>query len=195
MRSRSPLASVRPGSPAWTVWSLLVQMIRSPALDEAEADQVLADAAGQFPAQRVVRGHQQRVRALQGEREVISDGSVHHLLRCPAADPAVLVVLGQHCRVADAQPQAGDPFPGGAEPDRLGELDIAERIGEQGHPAAILHRLQLLGITRQDHLGTAGRRLADDVGQVRVGDHRRLVDQDQVAAQQPDRAAGPALPR
>ena len=73
---------------------------RGSGLDDAEADQVLADAAGQLPAQRVVRGHQQRVRALQGEREVIGHGGVHHLLRVAAADPAVLVVLGQHasCR-------------------------------------------------------------------------------------------------
>ena len=128
---------------------------RGSGLDDAEADQVLADAAGQLPAQRVVRGHQQRVRALQGEREVIGDGGVHHLLRVAAADPAVLVVLGQDARVADAQPQAGVLFPGGAEPGRLGELDVAERVGEQGHAAAVFHRLQLLGIPRQDHLGAA----------------------------------------
>ena len=34
-------------------------------LDDAEADQVVADAAGQFPAQRVVGGHQQDIGAVQ----------------------------------------------------------------------------------------------------------------------------------
>ena len=207
MRSRSPLASVRPGSPAWTEWSLLGaddqvpgagggaagDAHRGPGLDHAEADQVIADAAGQLPAQRVVGGHQQRVRAVQGEREVGGRGGVHHLLRLPADDPAVLVVLGQHGGVAGPQPQAGGLFPGGAEPDRLGEPGVAERVGEQGHAAAVLHRLQLLGITGQDHLGAAGRRLADDVGQVGVADHGRLVHQDQVAGPQPDGAAGAAL--
>ena len=54
MRSRSPLARVRPGSPASTWWSLRVHMIRSPSpaaapsamvtvcavVDQAEAEQV-----------------------------------------------------------------------------------------------------------------------------------------------------------
>ena len=161
--------------------------------DHAEADQVLADPAGQLAAQRVVRGHQQGVRAVQGQREVGGRGGVHHLLRFAAADPAVLVVLGQHAGVAGAQPQAGGLFPGGAEPDRLGELGVAERVGEQGHAAAVFHRLQLLGIPGQDHLGAAARRLGDDVGQVGVGDHGRLVHQDQVAGPQRDGAAGAAL--
>ena len=170
MRSRSPLASVRPGSPASTLWSLRVQMIRSPGLargavgdadrraglDDAEADQVVADAAGQLPAQRVVGGHQQRVGAVGGQRDVGGRGGVHHLLRVPADDPAVLVVLGQHGGVAVAQPQAGGLFPGGAEPDRLGEPGVAEPVGEQGHAAAVLHRLQLAGVPGQDHLPVAG---------------------------------------
>jgi hypothetical protein len=29
-------------------------------------------------------------------------------------------------------------FPGGAEPDGLGEADVAEAVGEQGHAAALL---------------------------------------------------------
>ena len=62
--------------------------------DDAEDDEVVADAAGQLPAQRVVGGHQQRVRAVGGEREVGGRGGVHHLLRLAAADPGVLVVLG-----------------------------------------------------------------------------------------------------
>ena len=70
--------------------------------DDAEADQVLTDPAGQLAAQRMVGGHQQRVGAVQGEREVGGRGGVHHLLRLAAADPAVPVVLGQHAGVAPA---------------------------------------------------------------------------------------------
>ena len=40
-----------------------------------------------------------------------------------------------------------------------------------------------------------GRRLADDVGQVGVGDHGRLVHQEEVAGPQPDRATDAALVR
>ena len=86
---------------------------RGAGLDDAEADQVVADAAGQLAAQRVVGGHQQRVGAAGGEGDVGGRGGVHHLLRVAAGDPAVLVVLGQHGGVAVAQPQAGGLFPGG----------------------------------------------------------------------------------
>ena len=167
---------------------------RRPGGDDAEADQVVADAAGQFPAQRVIGGHQQHVGAVQGQREVVGGGGVHHLLRVTAADPGVLVVVGQHGGVARAQPQAGRLFPPGAEPDRLGELDRAEGVGEQGHAAAVLHGLQLAGISGEDHLGAAISGLADDVGHVRVGGHGRFVHQDQVAGLQLDGAAGAALP-
>jgi hypothetical protein len=40
----------------------------------------------------------------------------------------------------------------------------------------------------------SGRRLGDDVGHIRVGDHGRLVHQDHVAGAQLDGAAGTALP-
>jgi hypothetical protein len=42
MRSRSPLASVRPGSPASAVWSLRVQMIRSLGLARVPSAMVTA---------------------------------------------------------------------------------------------------------------------------------------------------------
>ena len=161
-------------------------------LDDAEADQVVADAAGQFPAQRVVGGHQQDIGALGGQRQVGGRGGIGHLLRLAAEDPGVLVVLGEHRRVAVAQPQAGLLLPSGAEPGRLGQAGVAEGVGEQGHAAAVLDRLQLLGIAGQDHLGAAGGGLGDDVGQVGGGGHGGLVHQDQVAGPQADGAAGAA---
>ena len=126
MRSRSPLASVRPGSPASTrvvVAGADDQVTGAgpgavgdgdggPAGDDAQGDEVVADAAVQLAAQRVVRGHQQGVGAARGQRDVGGRGGVHHLLRVAADDPAVLVVLGQHAGVAVAQPQAGLLFPG-----------------------------------------------------------------------------------
>ena len=95
-------------------------------LDDAEGDEVVADAAVEFAAQRVVGGHQQGVGAVGGQRDVGGCGGVHHLLRFPAADPGVLVVVGQDGGVAVAQPQAGLLFPGGAEPDGFGEPGVAE---------------------------------------------------------------------
>ena len=125
MRSRSPLASVRPGAPASMPWSLRVQMIRSPApgvgavadrdggpvLDDAEVDQVVADPAVQLAAQRVIGGHQQDVGAARGQGDVGGRGGVHDLLGVAADDAAVLVVLGQDRGVAVAEPQAGGAFP------------------------------------------------------------------------------------
>ena len=99
---------------------------RGPVLDDAQGDEVVADAAVQLAAQRVVRGHQQRVGAARGQRDVGGRGGVHHLLRVAADDAAVLVVLGQHARIAVTQPQAGGLFPGVAEPDGFGQPGVAE---------------------------------------------------------------------
>ena len=60
-----------------------------------------------------------------------------------------------------AEPQAGRLFPGGGEPDRFGQPGVAEGVGEQGHAAAVFHRLQLLGVPGQDHLGAGGGGLGD----------------------------------
>ena len=103
----------------------------------------------------MIGGHQQHIGAIQRQRQVVGSGGVHHLLRLTAADPGMLVIIGQHRGIPGAQPQAGRLFPPGAEPDRLGQLHEAERVGEQGQAAAVLHCLQLLGITGQDHLGAA----------------------------------------
>ena len=202
------MASARPGSPASTVWSLRVQMIRSPGLaqapsairtagavlDDAQADELVADPAGQLPAQRVVGGHQQGVGAGGGQRDVGGCGGVHHLLGLAADDLAVLVIVGQHGGVAVAEAQAGVLFPPVAEPDGFGQADIAESGGEQGQAAAILHGLQLADIPGQDHLGAAVGCVGDQVGQVRAGQHRGLIDHQQRAWADPDRAAGTAPP-
>ncbi len=87
-----------------------------PGRDDAESDELVADPAGQFPAQRVVGGHQQRVGAVRGEGDVADRRGVHHLLRVSPDDPAVLVILGQYRSVTVAQPQAGRLFPAVVEP-------------------------------------------------------------------------------
>ena len=160
--------------------------------DQTEAHQVVADPAGQLAAQGVVGGHQQGVRAVQGQRDVGGRGGVHHLFRLAAVDAALLVVLSQDADVAGAEAQAGGLFPGGAESDGFSELDVAEGVGEQGHAAAVFHRLQLLGIAGQDDLGAGRGCLGDDVGQVGGGDHGGRADQDQVAGLELDGAAGAA---
>ena len=206
MRSRSPLARARPGSPCLDVVVVagaddqvagagpgaVGDGDRGAVLDDAEGDEVVADAAGQLAAQRVVGGHQQGVGAAGGEGDVGGCGGVHHLLRVAADDPGVLVVLGQHGGVAVAEPQAGGLFPGGAEPDGFGQPGVAEGVGEQGHAAAVLHRLELAGVPGQDHLAAAGFGVADQVGQVRAGHHRGLIDQQQRRRSGLDRAAGAA---
>ena len=97
----------------------------------------------------------------QGEREVGGRGGARHLLGFAAADPAVLVVLGQRAGVAVAQPQAGLLFPGGVEPDRFGEPGVAEGAGEQGHAAAVVNgrtfALDAIGAGVPVQLALAGR--------------------------------------
>jgi hypothetical protein len=64
------------------------------AADDAEGDEVVADAAVQLAPQRVAGGHEERVGASGGQGGVGGRGGVHRLLRVAAVDPAVLVVLG-----------------------------------------------------------------------------------------------------
>ena len=200
------MASVRPGSPASTavvVAGADDQVAGAgpgavgddhggAGLDDAHGDEVLADAAGQLAAQRVVRGHQQRVGAVGGQRGVGGRGGVHHLPGFSADDAAVLVVLGEHRRVAVAQAQAGVLFPGVAEPDGFGQPGVAEGGGEQGHAAAVFDGLELADIPGQDDLGAAGLGVGDQVGQVRAGQHRGLIDEQEGAGGDRDRAAGAA---
>ena len=163
-----------------------------PGCDDAQGDELVADAAGQLAAQRVLGRHEQGVGAVGGQGDVGRRGGVHHLLGVSAVDAAVLVVVGQHGDVAVAQPQAGVLFPGGAEPDRFGEPGVAEGAGEQGHAAAVLDRLQLAGVPGQDDLPVAGLGVGDQVGQVRAGHRGGLVDQQQGGGAGLDRAAGAA---
>ena len=104
----------------------------------------------------------------------------------------MLVVGGQHAGVAIAQPQARGLFPLAAEPDRFGQPHVTESPGEQRHSAAVLHRLQLADIPSQDHLGAVGAGIGDQVGQVRAGQHRGLIDDQQRARADGHRAAGAA---
>jgi hypothetical protein len=157
--------------------------------DDAEGDEVVADAAGQLAAQRVADGHQQRVGAVGGQGDV---GGGRHLLGAAAGDAGVLVVLGEHGGVAVAEPQARLLLPAGAEPDRLGQPGVAEGAAEQGHAAAVFYRLELAGVPGQDDLAVAGFGAGDQVGQVRGGHRRGLIDEKERARADRDGAAGAA---
>jgi hypothetical protein len=163
---------------------------RRSGLDEAEGDEVVADAPVKFAAQSVVGGHEERVGAAGGEGDVGGRGGVHRLLWIAGVDAAVLVVVGQDGGVAVAEPQAGVLFPGVAEPDGFGQPGVAEPGGEQGHAAAVFHGLQLAQVPSQDDLGAAGLPVGDQVGQVRAGQHRGLVDDEERAGADGDGAAG-----
>jgi len=58
LRSRSPLATVRPGSPASTPWSLRVQMIRSTGVARVPSAMVTAGPAETMP--RAIRSSRMR---------------------------------------------------------------------------------------------------------------------------------------
>jgi hypothetical protein len=77
----------------------------------------------------------------------------------------------------------------------FGEPGVTERVGEQGHAAAVLDRLQLAGVPGQDHLPVAGLGVGDQVRQVRAGHRGGLIDQQQRPRAGRDRAAGAAPAR
>ena len=137
---------------------------RRSGLDEAEGDEVVADAPVEFAAQRVAGGHQDRVGAAGGQGDVGGRCGVHRLLRVAGVDAAVLVVVGQDGGVAVTKPQAGVLFPGVAEPDGFGQPGVAEPGGEQGHAAAVFDGLELAEVPGQDDLGAAGPGVVDQVG-------------------------------
>ena len=127
----------------------------------------------------VVGRDQQRVAVTGGQGGVVGCGCLRDQLGVPAADPPVPVVFLQDGGVAVAEPQAGRALPRGVEPHRLGQPDVAEAVGEQGHAAAVLHGLQLLGVARDDDLAAVLLGQVDQVGQVRGAQHRCLVDREE----------------
>jgi hypothetical protein len=73
------------------------------------------------------------------------DGLVHGLVGRGAADAAVLIIVVQRGGIPAAQPQRGLAFLFGFEPDRLGQLHMAEAVRQhQHHRAAAFYGGQLL---------------------------------------------------
>ena len=97
-------------------------------VDEAEVDQVVADPLGEFPAAGPVGRHQQHIAPGQVAGDVGANGLVHGMVGRGAPDAAVLVVLIQRGGIPLTQAEGGGAFPGGGEPDRFGELDVAEPV-------------------------------------------------------------------
>ena len=110
----------------------------------------------------------------------------------PGPDPPVLGVVGQRSGLALAQRQRRGTLPLLAEPHRLKKLHIPLGAGDQARPSPVLHRLELLMIKSRGHLDTGPGRVVDDVREVRVTQHRRLVYDNQVAAGEFNGTAGTA---
>jgi hypothetical protein len=140
-------------------------------VDEAEVDQVVADPGGQLAAAGPVRGHQQHRTSGQVAGDVSAGGLIDGVVGRGAADPAVLVILIQRRRVACAEAQGGGAFPSGGEPDRFGELDIAEPVHQQRHGTAAFDRGELLLISREYQLAAVPGGVLGDRSQVGDGDH------------------------
>jgi len=148
-------------------------------VDEAEVDQVVANALGEFAAAGPVRGHEQDGAAGQVGGEVGAGALVYGLIRWGAADAAVLVVLVQRGAVAGTEAERGRAFPGGGEPDRFDELDVAEPVGEEHHGAAAFDRGELFLVSGQDELAAVAGGIFSEGGQVGDGNHGAFVSQDQ----------------
>lgn len=162
----------------------------SGVVDQAVADQVVADAAGQFPGLFCGAGQQQDVAAGQVIGDVATAGQVGCLFWGTAAEPGVLVVAGEHGGVADAEAEAGVAFPVLGEPNGFGELGVAELADEHRHGAAALDGRELLVIASDQDFAIVLGSEAENGGE--VGDRRRgcLVKDQQRARRDGLGAAG-----
>ena len=79
------------------------------------------------------------------------------------------------------------PLPVHALPAYLGQLGIADFLGDRPERCAGPDRLQLLMVAYKDDLRPARLGLANEAGELAAPDHARLVDHEHVAAA--DRAA------
>src|SRR5262245_40095170 len=74
-----------------------------------------------------------------------------------------------------AEPQRGVAFPGGGEPDRLGQLHITEPVRQQRHRAAALDGGELFLVAGQHQLAAVAGRVIHQSRQVSDRHHRALV--------------------
>ena len=130
-RITSPLASVRPVSPASKLVVVaagdddvpgagagaVAQLGGPGVVDQAEVDEVVADPAGQFPAGLVRAGDHAARPGLQVGAQVRGTGLVQGQVGLVAGDPAVLVVVLERAGIAAAQAERGVPFPSLRETD------------------------------------------------------------------------------
>ena len=124
-------------------------------------------------------GDQQGVLAVEVVGEPAPVGLLGRLVGGAAAQPPVLLVLGQHGDVADAQPQRRLPLPRVGEPLRLGELHPALAAGQQHHRPAAFHRGELLVIPGNHDLAAALVGQGEDRRGVGQRHHARLVQDQQ----------------
>ena len=83
-----------------------------------------------------------------------------------------------------AEAEGGGAFPGGGEPDRFGELDVAEPVRQEHHGAAAFDRGELFLVPRQDQLAPVAGGVLGEGGQMGEGDHGAFGGQDQRAGRE-----------
>ena len=129
-----------------------------------------------------------------GQRDVGGRGGVHHLLRLPAGGSgrAGRTRPGPWCRRRAAAGWRPVPRRRGTGPARRAGRSRG-RSASRDMPPPFSTACSCWVSPARITLAPPAAAWLIDVGQVRVGDHGRLVDQDQVAGPQPDGAAGAAL--
>ena len=159
--------------------------------DPPEADELRPDLGGQAGGFLVGVDDQHGPAAGEGVGEPGAGGRGPGLLPGAAVDqPAVAPIVVQHGLVAVAQPEGRRALPAGAEPAYVGQLMPAGG-GQQSHGAAGADRGELAVVTGQEQLGSGGGGVAVHGDQVGGGEHRGLVDDDQVSGR---RATTPCRP-
>ena len=142
------------------------------------------DNPGQFGRFGVGAREEERVFPGEEVSQVLTGGPGVGGFVVAVPDPAVGVVGREHLAVGLAQPQGRGSLPLCTEAEHLVQLDRSELPGDGAEHAARFDRAKLVQVTGGDHVSADAASGAEDQGQVGGGQHRRLVeDQDVTGAE------------
>ena len=126
-------------------------------------------------------------RPVQVIRQPRPRGAVIGRLPVIAPDPPAPVIGRDHGEITGPEPDRGVPLPVGGEPEHLGQLGRAQLADQRGEHAARLDRAELERVPGGHDQRPGAVRVVHDQGEIRGGDHARLIQHQHVPGGDRDR--------